>query len=61
MNDYEILAGQSTRAMAARRHKTRVWFVLFMVTAALLILVLVFNSKALGIGGFGFLGLLILY
>ena len=60
MDSHEKRAGQSTRGMAGRRYKARVWFVLFRVGTALLILVLVFNSKVLGIGGFGFLGLLIL-
>jgi hypothetical protein len=61
MSSPEKQAGQSTRDMADKRYKTRVWFVLLMLGAALFILVLIFNSKALGIGGFGFLGLLILY
>jgi hypothetical protein len=61
MKSYEKQAGQSTRDMATRRYKTRIWFVLFMLAAALVILVLVFNSKALDIGGFGFFGLLVLY
>lgn len=61
MNSPEKQAGQSTRDMADKRYKTRAWFVLFMLVAALFILVLIFNSKALSIGGFGFLGLLILY
>lgn len=61
MNNPEKQAGQSTRDMTDKRYKTRVWFVLFMLGAALFILVLIFNSKALGIGGFGFLGLLVLY
>lgn len=61
MNSHEKQAGQSTRDMADRRYKTRIWFVLITLGIALLILVMVFNSKVLGIGGFGFLGLLILY
>lgn len=61
MNSHEKQAGQSTRDMADKRYKTRVWFVLLMLGTALFILVLIFNSKALGIGGFGFFGLLVLY
>jgi Nuclease-related domain. len=53
-------AGQSTREMAAKRYKNRVWFVLLTVAIVLLILLVANNSKALGIGGFGFLGLIIL-
>src|SRR5262245_27846690 len=61
MHSHEKRAGQSTRDMAARRYKIRVWFVLLMFAVAFLILILVFKSKPLGISGFGFLGLLILY
>ena len=57
MNNHNKRAGQSTRDMADKRYKSRVWFVLLMAGAVLLILVLVFNSKALGIGVLGILGL----
>jgi len=46
--------------MAEKRYKSRVKFVLLMVGFALLMLVLISRSKALGIGGFGVLGLFIL-
>ena len=46
--------------MAARRYKNRVWFVLLTIGLVLLVIVLANNSKALGIGGFGFLGLIVL-
>jgi hypothetical protein len=60
MNSHNKRAGQSTRDMAEKRYKSRVWFVLLTAGAVLLILVLVSNSKTLGIGGFGILGLLFL-
>lgn len=60
MNNHNKRAGQSTRDVADKRYKSRVWFVLIMAGAVLLILVLVSNSKALGIGGLGILGLLFL-
>ncbi len=46
--------------MAAKRYKSRIWFVLLMTGIVLIILVLISNSKALGIGGLAFFGLLIL-
>ncbi len=46
--------------MADKRYKSRVWFVLIMAGTALLILIVASNSKTLGIGGFAFLGLIIL-
>jgi len=60
MNNKGKRAGQSTREMAAQRYKNRVWFVLLIVGAVLLILLVANNSKALGLGGLGFLGLVIL-
>ncbi len=60
MNNRQKRAGQSTRDMAEKRYKTRVWFVLIAAGIALLILVVASNSKALGIGGLGVLGLFIL-
>jgi hypothetical protein len=45
------LAGASTREMASRRHKARVWFSLLMTGAVALILVAVSVAKAPGIGG----------
>jgi hypothetical protein len=60
MNNPQKRAGQSTREMAAKRYKNRVWFVLVTVAIVLLILLAANNSQALGIGGFGFVGLIIL-
>ena len=57
MNPHQKRAGQSTREMAARRYKNRVWFVLGTVSIVLLILLASFNSEVLGIGGMGVLGL----
>jgi hypothetical protein len=53
-------AGQSTRKMASKRRRARVWSGLLMVGAVLLILVLVFQYEALGIGTLGLLGLYVL-
>jgi hypothetical protein len=60
MNNQYRRAGKSTREMADRRYKTRVWFVLLTIGMVLLLLFLVFQSRALGIGGLGVLGLIIL-
>lgn len=60
MNTPQKRAGQSTREMAAKRYKNRVWFVLGTFAVVLLILFLANNSSALGIGGLGFLGLIVL-
>ena len=58
MNNRQKRAGQSTRDLAEKRYKNRVWFVLVTAGVVVLILVVANNSKALGIGSFGFLGLL---
>jgi hypothetical protein len=60
MENHQKRAGQSTREMAAKRYRNRVWLVLLTIGVVLLILLLANNSKGLGIGGFGFLGLIIL-
>jgi hypothetical protein len=60
MSSHSKRAGQSARDMADKRYKSRVWFVLIAAGVVLLILVLVSKSTALGIGGFGVLGLLFL-
>jgi hypothetical protein len=60
MNNYNNRAGKSTRDMADKRYKSRLWFVLPIAGIVLVILVVAFNSSALGIGGFGFLGLILL-
>ncbi len=59
MNDRYRPAGQSTRDMAGRRYRARVWLVLLVLAGALLIWVVVSESRALGIGAFG-LSLLLL-
>ena len=53
-------AGHSTREMASKRYKTRVWFVLLMTGIVLVLLFLLFWSSALGLSGLGILGLLFL-
>jgi hypothetical protein len=60
MNNQYKRAGKSTREMAHRRFKTRVWFVLLMGGLALALLFVASRSTALGIGGFGFLALIVL-
>jgi len=60
MNNRPKSAGQSTRDMAEKRYRQRVWFVLLTAGAIILILLVANNSKALGIGGLGFVGLIIL-
>jgi len=60
MNGRHRRAGKSTREMADRRYRTRVWFALLMAGVALALLFIVSHSNALGIGGLGVLGLIIL-
>jgi hypothetical protein len=60
MNNSNRRAGKSTREMADKRYKSRVWLVVLLVGVAFLLIIAAWNSSALGIGGFGFLGLLIL-
>ena len=52
-------AGQSVREMADRRYKNRVWFVLGTMAIGLVVLLVAYNAKSLGIGGIGILGLLV--
>ena len=59
MNNRQKRAGQSTREMAAKRYKNRVWYVLLTVGIVLLILLVAFKAKAIGIGGLGVIGLLV--
>jgi hypothetical protein len=60
MNNQQKHAGKSTRDMAQKRYRNRVWFVIIAIGIALLILLVANNSQALGIGSLGFLGLIIL-
>jgi hypothetical protein len=59
MNDRYKRAGQSTWKMADKRHKVRVWLVLVMGGATLLMLIALFKPSALGIGGLGIVGLIV--
>jgi hypothetical protein len=59
MNNQTKRAGQSTRALAARRYKNRVWFVLGTIAIVTVLLLVANNSKSLGIGGIGLLGLFV--
>jgi hypothetical protein len=51
--------GQSTRDLAARRYTNRVWFVLGTIATVTVLLLVANNSKSLGIGGIGLLGLFV--
>jgi hypothetical protein len=59
MNDPAKRAGQSTRDMAEKRYKSRVWFVVLALGALVLMLVLIAKLEAAGIGGAIILGLII--
>jgi hypothetical protein len=59
MNHQHNRAGQSTRLMAEKRYKNRVWFVLLAAGSVTLLLLAALNTQALGIGGIGFLALII--
>src|ERR1051325_7481927 len=54
------VAGQSTRDLAARRHNARVWFILSMIGAVLLLLLVASFSKKLGLGGAGVLVIILI-
>ncbi len=45
--------------MAAKRYKTRLWFVPPLVGIIFVILLMIFNCAALGLGLFGFIGLVV--
>jgi hypothetical protein len=60
MGDSRKSAGQSTRDMADRRYKARLWFVLGALAVVIVIIAVASNAVSLGIGGFGVLGLLVL-
>ena len=53
-------AGRSTRDMADRRYRSRVQFLLLAAGVALVLLLVANNADALGVGGAGFLVLIIL-
>ncbi len=59
MNYQQKRAGQSTRDMARKRYRNRVWFVLVTTGIAFVILLMALNSKSLKISGIGFLALLV--
>lgn len=59
MNSRDRRAGHSTREMADKRYKARVWFILPMVGVVLAIVAFLFYSRALGIGGLGFVVLFV--
>lgn len=53
-------AGKSTREMADKRYQLRVWWVLITASIVLVICAVVANSKSLGLGGAGVIGLVLL-
>jgi len=53
-------AGKSTREMAEKRRKTGIWIGVFGIVLIIIVGLLLQNTKALGIGGVGFLVLLVL-
>jgi hypothetical protein len=59
MNNQQKRAGQSTREMAAKRHKKRIWFAIVSVVIVILIVLIALNPKFLKIGGFTSIGLLL--
>lgn len=60
MNSRNKRAGQSTRELADKRYRARLRFALLVLVIGLVILAFAFNLKALGIGGIGILGSLII-
>jgi hypothetical protein len=59
MNSHQKRAGQSTREMAARRHRKRIWYSLLAIVVVLLIMVIALNPGLMKVGGIGSIGLLI--
>ena len=59
MNYTKRQAGQSTYEMAARRHKSRVWLLVAVLGVGIVVSLLIFNSKALGISGLGIIALVV--
>lgn len=60
MNNRYRHAGKSTYEMAEQRHRSRLWFTIACLGVIFAILIIASNSTALGIGGVGFMGLIIL-
>jgi len=60
MPNKSIRAGKSTREMANKRRQSALWTGLIGVAALVAVLLLLQNSKALGIGGTGILVLFVL-
>ena len=59
MNNQHKRAGQSTREMAAKRDKKRIWFAFVSVVFVLLIALIALNPKFLKVGGIASIGLLL--
>jgi ribonuclease HI len=60
MNNRYKRAGKSTYEIAEQRHRSRLWLTVACLGVIFAILIIASNSTALGIGGVGFLGLIIL-
>ncbi len=59
MNNQRKRAGQSTREMAAKRHKNRIWYAIISVIIVLLIAFIALNPKFLKAGSITSIGLLL--
>jgi hypothetical protein len=59
MNSQQKRAGQSTREMAARRHRNRIWYSLLAIVLVLLIMMIALNPALMKVSGIGSIGLLI--
>lgn len=56
MNNHQNRAGQSTREMAERQTRNRVWFAILTIGGILLILLVAYDLHSLGVGGIGAVG-----
>jgi hypothetical protein len=53
MNNRQSRAGQPTREIASKRNKNRVRFTLLVFVGILVILLVAYHGKSLGLGGIG--------
>jgi hypothetical protein len=59
MNNLQKRAGQSTREMAAKRHKNRIWYAIVSIVIVLLIAFVALNPRFLKVGSIASIGLLL--
>lgn len=59
MNNQQKRAGQSTREMAAKRHKNRIWYAIVSIVIVLLIAFVALNPRFLKVGSIASIGLLL--